>query len=683
MKDVEKMKIRMKLSVIMIAVTLLSTVIMGVFTYNKSTGTILDMTETAMAEMNKGKADTIQAVISKEQRSMALVAQETEVAELLLKAAKGGIAGGDPLQAELNAKLQRLVEQAGNLEHMFVADMNGIAVADSDIKLVGTDFSERNYAKRVFETGEPVISETLKSKSTGAYVLAFVHPVTSGGKMIGFVASAVNASGMIEHLANAKVTNAPSSYAYLVDETGNMLYHPDETKIGLPVENAQIKEVVERVKAGEPVEPDNIEYIYNNETKKAAYELIPETRWTLVLTGDLDEVMAPVSDMTRYIVLLGIGCVLLSLLIGLFVAHRISSPIIKLTGMINKTADLDLVYDPQYEPLLKNKDETGTIARAMFHTRSVLRGMAESLVAISGKVMDNAETLEKLSVEVRENAHDNSATAQQLSAGMEETAASAEEMTAAIQDIGSHVQLITEQAQTGVAVSGGITDRAVSLQDSAGASTEQAKRMYEEVRTDMEQAIARSAAINDIHTLADTILAITSQTQLLALNAAIEAARAGEAGRGFAVVASEIRKLADQSSKTASGIQEVVHNVYSSVEQMKENSEAMLQFIDHNVLSDYERLIEVSRQYHSDAAMVNDLMIRFGSAAEHLSETVSAIGTAVHEVAATVNEGAVGVQDIAEKTGDIVEKTFQEAAMADENTQSAAALQELVAKFKV
>ncbi|OKP89036.1 methyl-accepting chemotaxis protein [Paenibacillus sp. P32E] len=678
------MKIRMKLSVLMIVVTLISTLLMGVFTYSKSTKTILNLTDTAMAQVNTNKAQTIEAMIDKEKRNMELVAGESEIAELLLKSEDGNLARtGDPLQAEVNTKLQKIVKDAGNLEHMFVANMKGIGIADSDTKLVGTDFSERNYTKNVMKTAGPVISETLKSKSTGAYVLAFVHPVTSGGKMIGFVASAVNANSIIKYLSDAKVANAPSSYAYLVDETGNILFHPDETKIGTAIENAQIKAVVEKIKAGEKVADGNVQYTYKGAEKKAAFTVLPVTNWTLVLTGDLGEIMKPVDNMTNYIILLGIGCLLLTLLVGITVATRISSPIIKLTEMINRTAELDLKYDSQYEYLLKNKDETGTIAKAMFHTRAVLREMAGSLVTISAKVLDNAEMLEKLSDDVRENAHDNSATTEQLSAGMEETAASTQEMSAAIHEIESNVRSISGRVKEGAGVSGQITERALALQHDATESIDNAKRIYESVRVEMEKAIKQSGSIHEINVLADTILSITSQTNLLALNAAIEAARAGEAGRGFAVVAGEIRKLAEKSSETAAGIQGVVKNVYSSVEQMKDNSEAILEFIDHNVLGDYERLAEVSEQYNSDASAIDELMNQFGEAADHLSETVSSVAIAINEVAATVNEGAIGVQDIAEKTADIVEKTLHEATMADENTQSAKELQGLVEKFKI
>ena len=677
------MKIKTKLSVMMIAVSLLSTIVMGAFTYNKSSNSILNLTETAMGQVTTDKAETIESMIDKERRSIELISGQTEIADLLLKASGGAIAKGDKLQTEVNNTLTELVKTAGNVEHIFVVDMKGNDVADSDTKLLGANFSDRNYTKNVLAQKTPVISETLKSKSTGAYIVAFVQPVMKDGKMVGFVASAVIADSIIKYLADAKVANAESSYAYLVDEKGVMLFHPDKDKIGKPVENEQIKGVVARIQSGEKPEDALVEYNFKGADKKAAYKVLPDTKWTLVLTGDVNEIMKPVNEVTTFIIILGLVSLIVTLVIGLIAAIRISSPIVKLTELINKTAELDLKYDNQYEYLEKNKDETGVIAKAMFRTRAVLRETAGSLITISGKVLDNAEMLEKLSVDVRENAHDNAATTEQLSAGMEETAASTQEMTAAIQEIDSNVSTISGKVKEGAEVSEQITGRAVALQQDALESSKNAKEIYESVRVKMEQAIIKSNSISEINVLADTILSITSQTNLLALNAAIEAARAGEAGRGFAVVAGEIRKLAEKSSSTAAGIQGVVKGVYDSVEQMKENSEAILSFVDQNVLGDYKRLEEVSQQYNHDASMIHELMIEFENASDHLSTTVSSIAIAVNEVAATVNEGATGITDIAEKTSDIVEKTFMEAKMADENSQSARELQSLVEKFKI
>ena len=675
------MSIRMKISVAMIVVIIFSIAAMGAITYYKSSGTIMDLTDSGMSETNKENANLINAMIEKESRNIALVAGQKEVEELL--ALKGDSGEGEKLRTDLNGKLQRMAKDAGNLEHIFVVDSRGIIVAGSDASLLNRDMNDREYTKKALQTGGPVISETLKSKSTGAYVVAFVQPVKLEGQTIGFAAAAVYADSITKYLSETRIFGTKSSYAYLVDEKGIMLYHPQQAKIGLPVENAQIKSVVGRVQKGEEVKADSVEYVFENKLKRAAYSIIPQTNWTLVVTGDIDDIMLPVRNMAYYILGFGAIGILIALAIGIVIATRISSPIVKLTELINKTAQLDLKYDQSFLYLERNKDETGIITKATFQTRQVLREMAEKLISVSALVSDNGEKLEKLAVKVQENAYDNSATTQQLSAGMEETAASSQEISATISEIDANVGTITEKAKEGTDVSRQIAGRAVELKGEALQSTENARSMYGDVRAKLEEAITQSKTIEQISILTQTILGITKQTNLLALNAAIEAARAGEAGKGFAVVAEEVRHLAEQSSQTAAGIQEIVKNVYSSVNNMKDNSEAILSFIDKNVLGDYEKLVRVSEQYNADAMTINKLMGEFQSAAEHLNISVSSISTAVNEVASTINEGAKGVQDMAGKTSDIVEMTMEEVKMADENMSSAKELQILVERFKI
>lgn len=675
------MKIKTKLAIAMITLMVFSTVIMGGVSLVKTIDTLTDLTESSMMEVNRENSKTVHAMIEKEVETVTLIAAQKEVEEVLLQEQKGEPAG--ELQLSLNLKLKHMVKELGNIEHIFVVNAKGKNIADSDSKLIGQDFNEREYAKKLFSTGNPVISETIKSKSTGQYVVAFVYPVKVNNQLLGFVATAVYADSIIKYLSDTKILDTQSSYAYLVDEKGTMLYHPDKKKVGNPVENEQIKLVVEQVKKGEKVSPDIVDYDFKGHLKKAAYSVMPETSWTLVVTGDIGDIMLPISQLTKYIIIIGLIMVGLALLSGLIVATKISSPIVKLTELINKTANLDLKYDDKYEYLGKNKDETGTIAIAMFQTRKVLREMAQKLIGVSNIVMENAEKMERLSLDIQENANDNSATTQQLSAGMEQTAASAEEITATTEEIDVSVGAIAEKVKDGAEVSSQITERANILKQEAIESTNNARAIYEQVKTKMEKAIEESAAIAQISVLADTILSITSQTNLLALNAAIEAARAGDAGKGFAVVADEIRKLAEQSSTTAGGIQGIVKSVYSSVGNMKDNSEAILSFVDKNVLKDYEKLTKVSEQYNNDAVFINNLMTEFEIAAKHLDSAVSNISTAMNEVAVTINESAKGVQDIAEKTADIVDKTLIESKLADENSQGAKELLELVERFKI
>lgn len=675
------MKIRVKIAIAMISIIVITIAILGGIALVKSTTSISSVSKSAMSEINREDSKIISLMINKEKRNTQLIAQQKEVEEVLLKSQNGEPI--DEIQAQLVPKLQLMAKDAGNLEHIFIVNNKGVIVSDSDTKLIGADIKDRNYTKEFIKTGEAVISETIISKSTGAIIVVFAQPVKVNGQTLGFAAAAVRTESLVSYLADTKILGTKSSYAYVVDNIGTMLYHPDKTKISKPVENAQIKAVVEKAKNGEEIKPEVVEYLYKGVKKQAAYSIIPETKWVLVVTGDINEITLPVKNMTQWLVISAIILIVLALGVAILVSSRISSPIMKLTDLINRTSELDLRSDEQYLYLQRNSDETGTIAKATLKTRQALRDTAKMLVSVSQTILQNAKNMERIAGEIQENAHDNSATTQQLSAGMEETAASSEEITATTGEIDINVNDIAQRVKDGAEKSNEITVRANTLKTAAIESSKNAQTIYNDVKAKMEEAIEESNAITQISVLADTILSITSQTNLLALNAAIEAARAGEAGKGFAVVADEIRKLAEQSSSTASGIQGIVKNVYSSVGHMKDNSEAILEFMDKNVLKDYEMLTKVGEQYNNDAEFVSNLMTDFEASAQNLNISISHISTAMNEVAATINESTKGVMDIAEKTSDIVEMTVEESKLVEQNTNGAKELLALVEKFKL
>lgn len=91
----------------------------------------------------------------------------------------------------------------------------------------------------------------------------------------------------------------------------------------------------------------------------------------------------------------------------------------------------------------------------------------------------------------------------------------------------------------------------------------------DEIRREM-QAIAESVAAlaqrsDEIESIAKVLEDFASQTNLLALNASFEAAGAGAAGRRFAIVADEIRKLAEESARETSRVNNLVQQLQNEV----------------------------------------------------------------------------------------------------------------------
>ncbi|MCY7368035.1 MAG: methyl-accepting chemotaxis protein [Chamaesiphon sp.] len=82
-----------------------------------------------------------------------------------------------------------------------------------------------------------------------------------------------------------------------------------------------------------------------------------------------------------------------------------------------------------------------------------------------------------------------------------------------------------------------------------------------------QQIINLGEQTGQITTVSDLVADLAKQTNMLALKAAVEAARAGEQGKGFGVVAGEIRKLADESKKSAQKINTLATDIRTAIDR--------------------------------------------------------------------------------------------------------------------
>lgn len=481
-------------------------------------------------------------------------------------------------------------------------------------------------------------------------------------------------------LADISMEGIDSSYAYLVDTDGTMLYHPTAEKIGQPAENAVVLGVVAELAKGQVPVNKTVTYDFKGVTKYAAYA-ITANRQIVVVTADEDEIMKPLNQIISKIMLLSLGILVAAIVLAYVVSQFICRPIQQITTIIVDTAQLDFRSNPNGAKLRSRRDETGEMANAVHVMRRNLRSMIGDIDTASNQITQNVDGLQEITTTVDHMCSDNSATSQQLAAGMEETAATTVTINENIEVIKNGADDINSMATEGARTSEEIMMRANDLRTKTVEASTKTMTMYNNVKTKAQEAIEGSKAVDKINELTGTIMEISSQTGLLALNASIEAARAGEAGRGFAVVATEIGSLADQTSKAIKDIGTIVDAVNAAVSNMAECLEETTGFLENTVLTEYKEFEQVSEQYQEDADTFKTSMNDVSDAMAGLANSIDAIAQALSGINSTVGESSIGVSDIAEKTSDMVEKTGTTHDMVEECYTYVEKLREIVGQF--
>jgi methyl-accepting chemotaxis protein len=294
------------------------------------------------------------------------------------------------------------------------------------------------------------------------------------------------------------------------------------------------------------------------------------TRWAVTIEMTTSEALAGL----KHLILACIGATLGLNIVVIFVAVLYSR---SLTKPISEIKDvMGNLTEGHYDVEVKvagRGDELGAMGKAVLVLKDQL-GEADQLRKDQENMKAQAELDRKAAMVALADEFDNRThiiitklseasqamknAAQSMSKASDQTAHASSIVAAAATQADSNVQTVA------------------AATEELAASSQEISRLVEGAANKAQQAAQRASAtsetVNDLNTLADSIVEvvgaikdIADQTNLLALNATIEAARAGEAGKGFAVVADEVKKLATESATKSDQIGERVSRIQQAI----------------------------------------------------------------------------------------------------------------------
>ena len=592
---------------------------------------------------------TLMSVVS--QNMEATLAQFGETVEIAAQNDAVGAMGYIAGEKYLNSVINR---SEGVWSHFIMINKMGESIAHT----LGEDYRETTNDKKYFdacwESEKTIYFEP--ENFEGKNLLAIATPIYNiNSQKVGVLVGFVHLEYITAILEEIKITD--NSYFFMLNSDGTVSAHPDTSYVLkqnwiTPADNVSKQTV------------DNM-----TQTQKNAISLMMERQNGIITGDDFVYIYAPVEGTGMVLCMVSPFMEAYEIIPKLFTSITMSVLFMLILGVVISLALAKSITDPfawigeQLNRLAKgqtqitekkmgyqNTREMSQMREAVYFLAGSLESMLSKMDQESGAMMGIVENISSLAEECNRSANETSSAMEEMAASMEEISATTLEINSSANRTMDTIVEIADSAEKGSKFANESQIRAVETEKLATEGRKNTTGMIGEIREMLVESIENSKKAELIEELTADILTIAGQTNLLALNASIEAARAGEAGRGFAVVAEEIRQLAERSKESANNIQAISQGVIGAVERLAGDSEKMLQFVDDVVIDDYDKFVDVTRQYREDATHLEEILKDFAGKADNLEEVMNSLQNGTNEIATAIENSTrdiVGVTELA------------------------------------
>ncbi len=364
--------------------------------------------------------------------------------------------------------------------------------------------------------------------------------------------------------------------------------------------------------------------------------------------------------------------------ISWIISKLIYGPVRKMEYLMQKAKNGDLTVQSDYV----SRDEIGSLSKSfnemITQIKSLIMMVRESsdqVAASSEQLMASAEQTNNAAEQIAEASSIMAANSEASVKGTEVVSISTQQMAIGITNIADSITLVSEHSNV-------TTDESEKGNIALKKTIDQMGSINETVQTSSSIIKDLGDRSSEIEKILAVISGISEQTNLLALNAAIEAARAGEHGKGFAVVADEVRKLAEESRRSAEQITHLIHDIQSSTANAVVSMDKCTTEVQTGLVLINDTGKSFEKILHS-ASDVSRQSVEVSAAVKQLSSSVEQVALGIFDISMKTEESSSGSQTVAAGTEEQLASMEEITASAHSLAKMAEDLQAMVNTFKV
>ena len=541
-------------------------------------------------------------------------------------------------------------------------------VLPADHSKLDLDPTTRDWWKQAIAKNGLIYTAPYKDFASGNMIVTVAEPLKIQGEQAVFLADIA-----LETLTNQvkKVSADENLQGFLLDADGAVVSHENEDFLPKEEGNTILSDALN-------TDVCNVSELrdYDGRMKFVSNASVDATGWTFGVTEDKAVITKQIAR--NVIIVIALGLVML-IVVTVMTAVSVRKSLAPMETM--KKFVKEKVIGTQI--CHKQKNEIEEIRYLIQEMEDKFIGVIRQTKAESDNIHERMQGTNNKVVSINENI-------MEIGAAMEETGANIDSQTANITMIdeacGSAAQSIihlADEAQEMAANAKEVACRVESMAKELLEDKESATQVAAESKERMQKAMQGAEVIREIANVSSAIQEIASQTNLLALNASIEAARAGEAGKGFAVVAEEIKKLSEDTGEEISKVNDLTAKVFESVKALSRESNAVLEFINGTVMSDYNKLETLVTEYQKDTGYYNQASESIGASAESVRDSVDSINEMIDSISMAQKELSDAATSVNENLQKITYSSENMSQDTKEVLESVNSLQETMQSFQV